>query len=400
MQRLTKHILLIFLAGLNSALWSGNDDSISSNLSVEAIGFESRGASTVLMVSLKNAMGKSITPTVWAEIYDANDRLVSRFSGGPQSIDSQQTATLEVDLGKLEIGKYKAIVIGKYASKSPHAELARSELFIEYLPAFTIAINRNKEIVVADNGRQEDAAVQPQAALFAARKAAIEASRVKPKQNQNTPVRNTEGAAIPVRQAKKDKPSANESQASTDQSRPDTRPEPLWETLPQEDYVVKKNDWLSKLALRFYGNMMKYDIIYEANRDIISDPDLIYPGQRLKIPTVENSDRSYACQPSSPFKFNEKCEKLGTREGVALSEIASESYTGKQGYFFVDFCLTRTISVPSSWKSNRTSSMREESIKIPRPLSLRRFSGANGSLTFSGLKPPPSSLMLTTSRVS
>jgi nucleoid-associated protein YgaU len=49
-------------------------------------------------------------------------------------------------------------------------------------------------------------------------------------------------------------------------------------------YVVVKGDSLSKIAQREYGDANKWRAIHEANKDLIKDPDLIYPGQELKIP--------------------------------------------------------------------------------------------------------------------
>lgn len=49
-------------------------------------------------------------------------------------------------------------------------------------------------------------------------------------------------------------------------------------------YVVVKGDSLSKIASGQYGDANKWPRIYEANRDLIKDPDLIYPGQQLRIP--------------------------------------------------------------------------------------------------------------------
>jgi nucleoid-associated protein YgaU len=49
-------------------------------------------------------------------------------------------------------------------------------------------------------------------------------------------------------------------------------------------YIVVKGDSLSKIAKREYGDANKWRRIYEANQDLIKDPDLIYPGQTLKIP--------------------------------------------------------------------------------------------------------------------
>ncbi|MBN1153554.1 peptidoglycan-binding protein LysM [candidate division KSB1 bacterium] len=62
-----------------------------------------------------------------------------------------------------------------------------------------------------------------------------------------------------------------------------TAPAPEEET---EFYTVKRGDSLSKIAKFYYGNAMKYPVIFEANREVIKDPDLIYPGQVLRIPKI------------------------------------------------------------------------------------------------------------------
>lgn len=51
-------------------------------------------------------------------------------------------------------------------------------------------------------------------------------------------------------------------------------------------YEVKKGDSLSKIAQAHYGDMMKYPIIFEANKPMLTSPDLIYPGQVLRIPAL------------------------------------------------------------------------------------------------------------------
>jgi nucleoid-associated protein YgaU len=52
----------------------------------------------------------------------------------------------------------------------------------------------------------------------------------------------------------------------------------------RKTYVVVKGDSLSKIAKREYGDANKWRTIFEANKDLINDPDLIYPGQELTIP--------------------------------------------------------------------------------------------------------------------
>lgn len=51
-----------------------------------------------------------------------------------------------------------------------------------------------------------------------------------------------------------------------------------------EFYVIKSGDTLSKIAKRYYGDPMQYPRIFEANREVIKDADLIYPGQKIRIP--------------------------------------------------------------------------------------------------------------------
>jgi nucleoid-associated protein YgaU len=52
-------------------------------------------------------------------------------------------------------------------------------------------------------------------------------------------------------------------------------------------YVVVSGDSLSKIAKREYGSAKEWKRIFEANKEILKDPDKIYPGQELKIPPKE-----------------------------------------------------------------------------------------------------------------
>jgi nucleoid-associated protein YgaU len=53
---------------------------------------------------------------------------------------------------------------------------------------------------------------------------------------------------------------------------------------PVEYYVIQKGDSLSAIAKRYYGNAKDYPRIFDANREVIKNPDLIYPGQKIRIP--------------------------------------------------------------------------------------------------------------------
>jgi nucleoid-associated protein YgaU len=53
-----------------------------------------------------------------------------------------------------------------------------------------------------------------------------------------------------------------------------------------QTYSVRSGDTLSKISKQFYGDANKYMKIFDANRDTLSDPDKIKPGQVLKIPAA------------------------------------------------------------------------------------------------------------------
>jgi nucleoid-associated protein YgaU len=56
-----------------------------------------------------------------------------------------------------------------------------------------------------------------------------------------------------------------------------------------QTYTVVSGDTLSKIAKHFYGNANRWHDIFDANRDQISNPDLIRPGQVLQIPAGAKS---------------------------------------------------------------------------------------------------------------
>jgi nucleoid-associated protein YgaU len=51
-------------------------------------------------------------------------------------------------------------------------------------------------------------------------------------------------------------------------------------------YVIQKGDTLSAIAKQYYGAANKYPKLFEANREVIEDPDRIYPGQKIRIPPL------------------------------------------------------------------------------------------------------------------
>jgi phage tail protein X len=52
----------------------------------------------------------------------------------------------------------------------------------------------------------------------------------------------------------------------------------------EEYYVIERGDTLSHIAKRYYGNASKWPRLFEANREVIQDPDKIFPGQKIRVP--------------------------------------------------------------------------------------------------------------------
>ena len=51
-----------------------------------------------------------------------------------------------------------------------------------------------------------------------------------------------------------------------------------------ELYVIESGDTLGKIAKKYYGKSSAYMKIFEANKEVIKDPDKIYVGQTIRIP--------------------------------------------------------------------------------------------------------------------
>lgn len=60
-----------------------------------------------------------------------------------------------------------------------------------------------------------------------------------------------------------------------------TNPEP-----EAQYHDVVRGDTLSAISKKYYGDANKYNVIFEANKPMLSNPDRIYPGQKLRIPAL------------------------------------------------------------------------------------------------------------------
>ena len=77
------------------------------------------------------------------------------------------------------------------------------------------------------------------------------------------------------------------------------KPAPAPETTT---YVVQKGDTLEKIASKVYGDSSKWYRIYKANKDKLSSPNRVYPGQKIVIPPLEKEKARRASSSSDGLK--------------------------------------------------------------------------------------------------
>jgi len=57
----------------------------------------------------------------------------------------------------------------------------------------------------------------------------------------------------------------------------------------ERTYTIEKGDTLSKIAKEQLGHASAWKQIFEANRDVLDDPDRIFPGQVIKLPPADTT---------------------------------------------------------------------------------------------------------------
>lgn len=77
-------------------------------------------------------------------------------------------------------------------------------------------------------------------------------------------------------------------------------------TQPSGIHVVVSGDTLWKIAETVYGDGNRYTEIFEANRPLLSHPDKIYPGQRLRIPGATGAAMASASGWAPPAEISGK----------------------------------------------------------------------------------------------
>ena len=106
---------------------------------------------------------------------------------------------------------------------------------------------------------------------------------------EKTPV--VEAKAKAVATDEKAKPVAKQVSASVEKPQPTEALAKMAKVpaLAAQQYTVKSGDTLSRLAERFYSAPGKWEKIYDANKDILKNPNYIYIGMKLTIPADDQA---------------------------------------------------------------------------------------------------------------
>lgn len=75
--------------------------------------------------------------------------------------------------------------------------------------------------------------------------------------------------------------------SSSTQSAPEAQPAPKAQPSPapnRKTYTVQDGDTLSGIAQRAYGNASAWPKIFEANQNVLGNPDVIFPGTEIVLP--------------------------------------------------------------------------------------------------------------------
>lgn len=236
----------------------------------------------MLQVEVKNMGYTSLTPVVWADLYDDANRYVGRFRSKRMRIEPDSSKLFRINLDRIENGTYSALIVGHYISITESENINDTVMLLGNIDAFNIplkhhrginVIKRNRAsglpLMIDRNNRFQRANGDPVANIPAKAKKMTDHSKSNGHLLAREPSGRNENPDLPKVNKSVKKPQS----AATENYR---------------YYVVRPGDWLSKIAQKFYGSHKKYMAIFEANRDIVNNPDLIYPGQKLKIPMTEN----------------------------------------------------------------------------------------------------------------
>jgi len=93
---------------------------------------------------------------------------------------------------------------------------------------------------------------------------------------------------------------------------------------PARTYTVRPGDTLSSIAQRFYGNPADWRWLYQANRSVVNNPNVIYPGEVLNVP-YEPSARGTTSTPAGSGVLTSSAALSGTLGCPGLEELWEEA---------------------------------------------------------------------------
>jgi LysM repeat protein len=257
-KRAVLFFFLLFFSQLTSLL--------SRELRLTDVSIFRRDSTSILQVEVQNASSNSLNIFLWADIYDDSGKHRSRVSSDSHLIPLNSTASYRFSLTNLEDGVYKALIVGQYVPQDSSSKLLASTLLMEYVAPFELYANQSETFVINDKiDWLPELATAPAAEMF------DEAERGALQKALPVPTEVFDAGAEPPENA--------DSTFFANELVP-----------PKDDFVyytVRKGDWLSKIAKRFYGDPMKFPDIFAANKDILKNPNVIRPGQQLRIPAAD-----------------------------------------------------------------------------------------------------------------
>lgn len=123
-----------------------------------------------------------------------------------------------------------------------------------------------------------------------------------------------------------------------------------------ESYTVEKNDYLRKIAKQAYGDGEKWEIIYEANKEQISNPNLIYAGQVLTIPDLDSTTEApvatqapTALPVQEPVPVTQAPTALPVQEPAPVTQASTDIMSAEDASMFVAMLYSSvTTELPDS----------------------------------------------------
>ncbi len=137
------------------------------------------------------------------------------------------------------------------------------------------------------------------------------------------------------------------------------------------EYTVVKGDCLWNIAKKFYENPFLWGKIYEANKDKIKNPDLIYPGQVFLLPDVENIKKSQE-QQFQPEEVEEETELSEENKLETQKEQTTEYFQEQQETEQLDQPTEETKEVKEE-VSTMPQLKYEENLEFPKKYNSKEF---------------------------